>query len=104
MYGPNDSSSSARQSISAIRSCQVLVSCDELHPTLEFLKSTLGFRIDAIFPADNPSTAMLSGHGLSLRLGVGLTNGIEELRVLCHDPYQLSSGLRELVAPNGAGL
>ncbi|MEM5330411.1 cupin domain-containing protein [Paraburkholderia sp. JHI2823] len=100
MYDPNDSSST-RQPVSGIRGCQVLMSCDELNPTLEFLKSTLGLRIDAIFPADNPSTAMLSGHGLSLRLGVGLPNGVQELRVLCDDPYQLSSGTREIVAPNG---
>ncbi|MFX1766473.1 cupin domain-containing protein [Paraburkholderia sp. A1RI-2L] len=92
---------STRQPISGMRRCQVLMACDELNPTLEFLKSTLGLRIDAIFPADNPSTAMLSAHGLSIRLGVGLANGVKELRVLCDDPDQLSSGTRELVAPNG---
>ncbi|WP_322032217.1 cupin domain-containing protein [Paraburkholderia sp. J76] len=100
MYEPNDSSS-APQPISGIHACQVLMACDELNPTLEFLRSTLGLRIDAIFPADNPSTAMLSGHGLSIRLGVGLANGVKELRVLCDDPYQLPAGARELVAPNG---
>ncbi|WP_233887020.1 cupin domain-containing protein [Paraburkholderia flagellata] len=102
MYEPNDSS--IRQPITGIRSCQVLMACDELSPTLEFLTRTLGLRIDAIFPADNPSTAMLSGHGLSLRLGVGLSNGVKELRLLCDDPYQLSSGARELVAPNGVSI
>lgn len=100
MHEPNDSSF-APQPISGIHGCQVLMACDELNPTLEFLKNTLGLRIDAIFPADNPSTAMLSGHGLSLRLGVGLANGVKELRVLCDDPCQLPSGAQELIAPNG---
>jgi len=74
--------------------------CDALIPTLDFFVERLGFRIDAIFPADAPRTAMLSGHGLSLRLGLDIHNGVDVLYLLCGDPDQLG-GNRELKAPNG---
>jgi hypothetical protein len=35
---------------------------------LAFLNETLGFRLDTIFPADDPAVATLSGHGLCIRL------------------------------------
>ena len=62
-----------------IRGAQVLVSCDALEPDLAFWVDRLGFRVDAIFPADNPSTAMLSGHGLHMRLVQGAAGGASVL-------------------------
>jgi quercetin dioxygenase-like cupin family protein len=46
---------------------EVVLACAELAPTLEVFQR-LGFRIEAIFPADAPRVASLSGHGLRLRL------------------------------------
>ena len=40
----------------------------ELRNDLPFYTKTLGFRLDMIFPADNPAIAVLSGHGLRLRI------------------------------------
>ena len=50
---------------------EILVPCAELGPMLDFFVGELGFRIEAIFPADQPQVASLSGHGLRLRLEPG---------------------------------
>jgi quercetin dioxygenase-like cupin family protein len=91
----------ATSTITGIRAFHVPMSCRELVPTMQFFVDALGFRIDAIYPADNPGTAILSGHGLTIYLGVGLPRGIEELHLLCDDPGQLPHGARSLTAPNG---
>ncbi|HEY6461485.1 MAG TPA: hypothetical protein VIY73_15065, partial [Polyangiaceae bacterium] len=45
--------------------------CEDLDEALAFLTGRLGFRLDAIFPADAPRVAVVSGHGLRLRLVCG---------------------------------
>ena len=47
---------------------EVVLPCADLGPTLTFFVERLGFRVDVIFPADEPRVASLSGHGLRLRL------------------------------------
>lgn len=84
---------------SNICAAQVLVGCTQLEPTLGFLLQQLGLVVDAIFPADNPHTAMISGHGLNLRLVAGATGGATDLYLLC-DPAP-RPGTAPLVAPNG---
>lgn len=49
----------------------VVLPCGDLASALEFFTGEPGFRIDAIFPADAPRLAMLSGYGLRLRLEQG---------------------------------
>jgi quercetin dioxygenase-like cupin family protein len=68
---------------------------------LIYYTQTLGFRLDTIFPADDPSVAVLSGHGLHIRLerGSGVAPGV--MRLLCRDPDAFAGGDRELMAPNG---
>jgi mannose-6-phosphate isomerase-like protein (cupin superfamily) len=70
---------------------EVQLRCDDLTPALEFFVGELGFRIETIFPADDPRVASLSGHGLRLRLAPG--EG---------DPgvIRLSGAPRTLIAPN----
>ena len=82
-----------------VRSAQVLVACQTLEPTLSFLVQTLGFQVDAIFPADNPTTAMLSAHGVALRRVQGAAGGATDLYLLCDDPA--AAGATQLTAPNG---
>lgn len=87
-----------------IQQALVVLPCDPLQPTLEFFTKQLGFRVDAIFPADSPATAELSGHGLVVRLepGDGEAPGAHVvLRVRCDDPASVAGGARVLVAPNG---
>ena len=51
----------------ALSQGEVLIRCDDLAPTLRFFTEDLGFRVETIFPADEPKVASLSGHGLRLR-------------------------------------
>jgi mannose-6-phosphate isomerase-like protein (cupin superfamily) len=71
---------------------EVQLRCDDLAPALEVFVGELGFRIETIFPADDPQVASLSGHGLRLRLAPG--EG---------DPgvIRLAGAPRTLTAPNG---
>ncbi len=82
-----------------IRSAEVVLSCLELDATLSFFTEELGFRLQAIFPADDPSVAILSGHGLRLRLERGGPGAPGVLRLSCQDLAAL--GKRTLIAPNG---
>lgn len=47
---------------------QIVINCTNLNETLEFFTHQLGFRLDVIFPADAPTTAIISGYGKILRL------------------------------------
>ena len=86
---------------SAVRSAQVTVPCKNLQATMDFFIKRLGFRLDAIFPADSPATAVLSGHGVTLRLERNSGARVPSLRLLC-DFSRLPAGAeRELKAPDG---
>lgn len=77
------------------------MSCVELEPTLSFFIDRLGFRVDAIYPADDPATAEISGHGLNVRLVRGATGGVSVVYLLCDDPKATGAGITSLRAPNG---
>ena len=90
---------------STIRSAQVVVPCSDLQATMDFFVERLGFRVDAIFPADAPSTAVISGHGVRLRLE--LTNNkvsAPVLRLLCDRSALPMGTAREIKAPNGMSI
>ena len=84
-----------------VRGAQVLVACAALEPNLAFWTGRLGFRVDAIFPADDPKTAMVCGHGLQLRLQQGTETGAQTIYLLCDDPLRTGAGQTTLTAPNG---
>lgn len=84
-----------------VRGAQVLMACETLEPTLAFFTERLGFRVDAIFPADGPRTAMISGHGLQIRLVRGASPGPSTIYLLCDDPLATAAGMDTLTAPNG---
>jgi mannose-6-phosphate isomerase-like protein (cupin superfamily) len=42
--------------------------CSDFAHALSFYTDDLNFRLDGIFPADSPRVAMLTGHGLTIRL------------------------------------
>jgi quercetin dioxygenase-like cupin family protein len=50
------------------RGTEVSVGCTSLEAALAFYTDELGFRLDMIMPADAPRLALLSGHGLTLRI------------------------------------
>src|SRR3954454_18614897 len=83
-----------------ISSAQVVVPCPDLQPTLDFFVERLGFRVDLIFPADSPSSAVISGHGVALRLEASKA-ALPVLRLLCDFALLPKGTPTELVAPNG---
>src|SRR5207249_9050374 len=67
---------------SAARSVEVVVPCSDLQATMDFFLERLGFRLEVIFPADAPSTAVISGHGVTLRLVLNGNVAAPRLRLL----------------------
>ena len=65
--------------------------CEDLAPALEVFVGRLGFRIETIYPADDPQVASLSGHGLRLRLAPGGDPGV----------IRMAGAGEAFTAPNG---
>ena len=80
---------------------EVLLPTQELRDDLPFYTKTLGLRLDSIFPADDPSVASFSGHGLRIRIEKGADVPPGKIRILTDDPDDFAGGARALVAPNG---
>lgn len=89
------------KSETGIRAAEVVLPCTELEETIAFFVERLGFRVAAIFPADDPSTAVVSGHGLRVRLQRDWSGPPGVLRLLCDDPGAIAGGIGKLIAPNG---
>lgn len=68
---------------------------------LNFFTKTLGFRLDMIYPADNPAVIVISGHGLRLRIDAGLKAEPGHLRLLTDDWETIADGAAELTSPGG---
>jgi quercetin dioxygenase-like cupin family protein len=73
----------------------------ELRDDLPFYTGVLGMRLDSIYPADNPEVAVLSGHGLRLRIEKGAPEAPGTIRILTDTPDAFANGQRHLTAPNG---
>ncbi|MBM7066441.1 cupin domain-containing protein [Actibacterium sp. 188UL27-1] len=73
----------------------------DLQEDLQFFTKILGMRLDSIYPADDPQVAVLSGHGMRLRIQQGATEPPGTLRILTDDPEGFAKGARTLTAPNG---
>ncbi len=84
-----------------VESAEVLLPSTDLAADLDFYTTVLGLRLDTIFPADDPAVAVLSGHGLRIRLERGADIAPGVLRLLCADPSAFAGGVHELRAPNG---
>src|SRR5262245_18245745 len=88
-----------------VEAAELVLPAPDLDATLKFFTERLGFRLDAIFPADDPATALLSGHGVRLRLERGGTSAPGRLRLLARDPAVLAralgNGASAVTAPNG---
>ena len=80
---------------------EVLLPTQELRDDLPFFTKTLGMRLENIFPADDPSVASFSGHGLRVRIEKGADVPPGRLRILTDNPDAFAQGQRHLTAPNG---
>lgn len=82
----------------AAASAEVVLPCEDLDATLDFFTDRLGFRLDTVRPADDPTVAVVSGHGVRLRLVRGDDGPRGRLRLIARDP---GAPTEQLVAPNG---
>ncbi|MEP1613630.1 MAG: cupin domain-containing protein [Roseobacter sp.] len=80
---------------------EILLSTNELRDDIPFYTKVLGMRMDTIYPADDPSVGVFSGHGLRLRIEKGIPENTATLRILTQDPATFANGATSLVAPNG---
>ena len=84
-----------------VQAGEVALPSTDFAADLTFYTEVLGLRLDMIFPADDPSVAVLSGHGLRIRL----ERGAHSRRACCgccaSIPQAFADGARELTAPNG---
>jgi quercetin dioxygenase-like cupin family protein len=78
-----------------IEDAEVDLPCADVQETAAFFGRELGFRLHTIFPADDPSIAVVTGHGLRLRLVRGMEGDPGRLRLLGDEARA------PLIAPNG---
>ncbi|MFT4149634.1 MAG: cupin domain-containing protein [Paracoccaceae bacterium] len=79
---------------------EIRLPTQELRDDLPFFTRVLGMRLDMIYPADSPEVAVLSGHGLRLRIEKGAVEPAGTIRIRTDDPG-FAGGARALTAPNG---
>ncbi len=79
----------------------IVLPCRDLDQSLAFFIDVLGFRVDAICPADDPSTAVISGHGTRIKLRRDFDSAPGVLELNCDDPDSIAAGVLTLEAPNG---
>lgn len=79
----------------------IVLPTDELGDDIPFHTPTLGMRLDAIFPADDPRVGVFSGQGIRLRFEKGAAGSPGMLRLRTGDPDGFAQGWRTLTAPNG---
>ncbi len=79
---------------------QVILPSKDLTADLNFF-TKLGFRLDNIFPSDDPAVAMMSGYGLHLRIDKNDITPTATLHILTDNPEKIAEGKTEYTAPNG---
>jgi len=77
---------------------EIVLPCNDLSAALAFFVGELGFRIETIFPAEEPTVASLSGYGTRLRLAPG-DGEPGRIRLACD--LSKADARRWLTAPNG---
>ncbi len=78
---------------------EVVLATTDLRADLGFFGGTLGMRLDMIYPADDPSVAVYSGHGLRVRLEQG--GGVNPTLRILTDDAGFAGGAALLTSPGG---
>ncbi len=73
----------------------------DLQGDIAFFTKKLGFRMDAIYPADDPRVVTLSGFGLKMQLDADVVPGAGTVRLVCDDPVLIADGQTQLSSPGG---
>lgn len=94
-----------------IESAEILLPSKGIAEDVAFWTSEeLGFRMDQIYPADDPQVVALSGHGMRMRLDTRTNHNSNNsntsspgvVRLLCNNPENKAFGGRtELTSPSG---
>ena len=79
---------------------QLLLPTNNLTEEMNFFQK-IGFRLDQIFPADDPQVAIMSGYGLAVRIDRNAHVPTSHIRLLTDEPDQFSKTQNILIAPNG---
>jgi len=80
---------------------EILLPTADLRKDLPFFTKTLRMRLDMIYPADNPQVAVMSGHGLRVRLDANAGAEPGHIRLLTDDCAEISDGALALTSPGG---
>lgn len=84
-----------------IETAEIVIPVLDLHADLAFFTGTLKFRLDIIYPADDPMVAVISGYGTRLRLDRNVKGGPSVMRLGVRDAASMRNQLGELRAPCG---
>jgi len=84
-----------------IVSSELYLPAEDLKTEMPFFIEALGFQLDEIFPADDPAVAVLSGHGVRIRVdrNANISKGL--LRLRCREPDDFAEGAKTLTSPSG---
>lgn len=88
---------------SPIQTAEIIVPSSDIRDDLAFFSKTLGLRLEQIYPADDPAVAVLSGHGVRLRLDSRCPAEMPcpRLCLQADDPAAIADGEQTITAPNG---
>jgi len=79
----------------------VTLATTSLTDDLAFFQKTLGFRLETIFPADDPRVAVLTGHNAAIRLDRTAQTPPGTLTLGAEDPSDIAGGQKRLTSPGG---
>ena len=79
---------------------EIQINCIDFDENLNFFTEDIGFSIELIFPADSPRTAILSGHGLRIRLEKNQVDSPITLNLIKDEPGAIEE--LTMLAPNGS--
>ena len=80
---------------------EFLLPTNNLTEDISFFTDILKMRMEMIYPADNPTVAAFSGHGLRIRIDKSAAIAPGQINLLCENPDDFADGTRSMTAPNG---
>ncbi|MFT5631853.1 MAG: quercetin dioxygenase-like cupin family protein [Gammaproteobacteria bacterium] len=84
-----------------IAQAEIRLPSHDVRDDMPYFENVLGFRLDKVFPSDDPAVAVMSGHGMRIRLDRDATEAPGTIRIACTDPEKFADGQLEFTAPNG---
>lgn len=93
--------SSTETKTAGITAAEIYLPVDDLKTEMPFFLKQLGFRLEEIFPADDPAVALISGHGVRIRLDRDVELPPGKIRLRCKDANGFANGTTFLTSPSG---